>query len=91
MKKLLRSLVVPNRQGIHARVATMLVKKVMEFRSAVSFAKGRNTADGRSVLDLLSLGAAQGDQLSLEVCGDDAAVCADALSLLFEQRFDEEA
>lgn len=84
-----RDLVVPNRHGIHARVATMLAKKAMEYRSRVSFSKGRMVADGRSVLDLLSLGAGCGDALVLEVSGDDADGCFKAILGLFDTQFDE--
>ncbi|MGL4942290.1 MAG: HPr family phosphocarrier protein [Thermoguttaceae bacterium] len=84
-----RDLVVPNRHGIHARVATMLAKKAMEFRCHVSYSKGRQVADGRSVLDLLSLGAGFGDQIILEVHGDDAEGCMSAILGLFESQFDE--
>lgn len=84
---------VGNMAGLHARVSTVLAKKAMEFTSAVHYQKQgeRRIADGRSVLDLLSLGAAKGDRLRIEVDGADADAAMNAILALFEDHFGEEA
>lgn len=79
--------VVSNRAGIHARVSTALAKKAFEFTSEILYRKGRRCADGRSVIELLSLGAAKGDQLRIEVTGNDADEAMEALLDLFANRF----
>ncbi|MGL6193206.1 MAG: HPr family phosphocarrier protein [Thermoguttaceae bacterium] len=88
--KLSRDVVVLNRAGIHARVSTLIYKTVNGFSSAAKLYKGNTCADMRSVLDLLSLGAAQGEKLRLEVEGDDAQATMDAVLALFEARFNED-
>lgn len=84
-------LVVPNRAGLHARVSTMLAKKAMEFTSDICFRKGtKGVANARSVLDLLSLGAMQGEKLTVEASGADAQAAVQAIAALFRSRFDED-
>lgn len=79
-----------NQAGIHTRVSTMLYKEAKRFSSTVRFYKGAVSADARSVIEMLSLGAAQGETLRLEVEGDDAQDALDAVVALFGARFHEE-
>lgn len=89
-KILTKELLVSNRCGVHLRVGAMLAKKAREFASEIKIRKGSYAADCRSVLDLLSLGAFQGDAVSLEVKGIDAAEAMDAIVALFNARFYED-
>ncbi len=83
-------LLVSNRCGVHLRVAGMLAQKSKEFAADVRIRKGSYAADCRSVLDLLSLGAFQGDALVIEAAGPDAAAALDAIKGLFQARFFED-
>lgn len=87
---LTRELVVLNRSGIHARVSTMIVLRCKDFAAEVRLRKGNAVADCRSVLDLLSLGAANGTTVILEATGDDAAEALEAIAKLFDARFNED-
>ena len=87
---LTKELHVTNRAGVHARVGTMLAKKAKEFTSSIQLRKGSYVADCRSVLDLLSLGAFQGDVVHLEITGDDAVAALEAFTTLFDARFFED-
>ena len=89
---LTKELVVRNRSGIHARVSTMIAQRCREFASEVRLRNGSTgmVADCRSVLDLLSLGAANGTAVYLEATGEDAAVAVDVITALFEARFNED-
>lgn len=89
-KKVTRELLVANRCGVHARVSVLLAKKANEFASKITFHKGSYSADCRSVLDLLSLGAFQGDLLTVEVDGIDADDAMNAIVMLFDARFYED-
>jgi len=83
---------VTNRAGIHTRVALMIFKTVEPFGGAVSLTRKEtgHTADCRSVLDLLSLGAAPGDAVTLSITGPDAEMLQQELLMLFENKFYEE-
>ena len=83
---------VTNRAGVHTRVALMIFKKMEGFSSAASLTNKTtgHTADCRSVLDLLAMGAACGDTLALSVSGSDAETLQQELLVLFEQNFYED-
>lgn len=84
-----RDVVIINPQGFHARPAHLFVKLASQFQSRVRIIKGNNVCDGKSILDLLTLGAGNGTKLSLEAVGDDAEEALQALSQLVERGFEE--
>lgn len=88
--KLVREVIVENDAGMHARVASMLVQKVKEFSSEVTFRKGKAVARGDSMIDLLSFGAGKGTHLMLEISGEDADDAMEAITGLFARRFYED-
>lgn len=90
VQTLTKKLLVSNRCGIHLRVAAMLAKTAREFSSEIKVRRGSYQADCRSILDLLSLGAFQGDLLILDVTGSDAEDAMNAIVALFEVRFHED-
>ena len=84
-----RTVVVVNTQGFHARPAHLFVKMAMTFKSKVQIQKGNQVIDGKSILDLLTLGAGNGTQLKLKAVGPDAAELVEALAQLVEGGFGE--
>ncbi len=79
-----------NAMGLHARAAASFVKALKDLKVEVSVSWEGQTANGRSVLDLLTLGAPQGSVLELQIQGDDAEEALSALTRLIAHRFDEE-
>ncbi len=79
-----------NTMGLHARAAAAFVKALKDLRVEVSVSWEGQTANGRSILDLLTLGAPQGSVLELQIQGDDAEEALAALTRLVADRFDEE-
>ena len=59
------------------------------FKSDVKIIKGNETINGKSILDLLTLGAQNGTTLTLQARGDDAQAAVDALAQLVENGFGE--
>ena len=57
--------------GIHARPAGILVKKVKEFASTVTIAKGEKSVNALKLMALMGLGIKQGDKITVTVEGDD--------------------
>lgn len=64
--------------GLHARPAGAVVKKAGEFASKITLEKEGKAIDAKRLLAVLSLGAKQGDQLTITAEGADeeAAVAA---------------
>ncbi len=79
-----------NAMGLHARAAASFVKAIKDLKVEVSVSWEGQTANGRSVLDLLTLGAPRGSVLELQIQGDDAEEALSTLTRLVANRFDEE-
>lgn len=89
--KVTRELEVANVSGLHTRVSSLICQKAQEFQSEIFLGKNGYQADAKSILDLLSLGAACGDIVRLEAIGVDSQQAADAIAELFQNLFDEES
>jgi len=83
---------VTNRAGLHTRVALLIFKKLQEFTASAELRKKGTgvTADCRRMIDILALGAAQGDFVTLTVTGQDAESLQKELITLFENKFYED-
>lgn len=79
--------VVARPAGLHARPSLAVAETVRRFRSRVLVRSGKDEADAASVLQLLSLGAGQGRELTLTAKGPDADQVLAALRHLFEHNF----
>lgn len=84
-----REITVVNPQGFHARPAHLFMKLAGEFRAEVRILKGNHAINGKSILDLLTLGAGNGTKLTLQAVGNDAQAAVDALAQLVESGFGE--
>lgn len=63
--------IVPFSEGLHARPATELVKICQKAKSDITLMKGDNHVNPKSILGIMSLGAAYGTPLTLQVSGSD--------------------
>ena len=79
-----------NAMGLHARAAAAFVKALKDLEVEITVSWEGQTANGRSVLDLLTLGAPQGSVLELQIQGADAEEALSTLTRLVANRFDEE-
>ncbi len=84
------SLVITNKVGLHARPARLLVQTAALFRSQIQLQCGEKTANAKSILGVLKLGAALGDTIVLRVEGEDAEEAVKTLADLVNRKFDEE-
>ena len=56
----------------------------------MTIVKGNERVEGTDVLQILSLGAGPGEQLSLEASGEEAEAALEALETMFRNKFDED-
>ena len=89
MGKVIKKLEIQNKLGLHARAAALFVQTVNKFSSQVAVTNDGQTADGRSIMDMLTLGAAQGSKIQVEVTGEDADKALRAIEKLLDSRFNE--
>jgi phosphotransferase system HPr (HPr) family protein len=67
------------------------MKLASSFAAEVEIAKGNQVINGKSILDLLTLGAGNGTTLTLRASGPDAEAAVEALARLIEGGFGEAA
>jgi phosphocarrier protein len=80
-----RTITLANATGLHARPATMLVQTANKFNGTnVVLKKGEKEVSGRSLLAILSLGAAAGEQITICTDGPQEKEAMDALISLLE-------
>ena len=84
-----RTVVVRNPQGLHARPADLLVRLANQFESTIMISRGGEQMDCKSILSILTLGAAQGTELSVSAEGAAAQRAVDSIEQLFDRGFDE--
>ena len=84
------TLEIKNRLGLHLRAASTLLETVKRFKSAVYLSDGENEISARSIIGLMTLGAAQGAKLKVRVEGPDAREALEAIRKIFAERFGEE-
>lgn len=71
--------------GIHARPAGILVQEAKKYSSATIMLKtAKGSADARKLLAIMSLGVKQGDEVTVEVSGEDEEAVAKAIQTFFE-------
>jgi phosphocarrier protein len=85
-----RTFVIRNRLGLHARAAALLVKTANRFVSEVTLEKDGLEVNGKSIMGILMLAASKGSRITLKVNGKDSAQAIHALGKLIEDRFGEE-
>jgi phosphotransferase system HPr (HPr) family protein len=81
---------VPNKQGMHARPAEMFVRRAQQFQSKIEIVRDDYRVEAKSIMNLLTLGAAKGTKLTIEAEGSDAQEAVDALAEVVEKGFLEE-
>jgi phosphotransferase system HPr (HPr) family protein len=82
---------IVNRLGLHARAAAKLVHLAGRYHCDVKVLKDGDVVDGKSILGLLMLAAAQGEHIGLRCDGADEQEAMAALEDLIARRFEEES
>jgi phosphotransferase system enzyme I (PtsI) len=79
---------IVNPEGLHARPSGALVSVALGFSSELRVRTGDREVNGRSILEVISLGAVCGSELVLTAQGPDAEALLDALEALVAGGFD---
>lgn len=85
------TLEIKNKVGLHARPASLFVQTANKFKSDIRVTNISNntTANAKSILNILTLGANQGCELNMKAEGEDADQALAALKELFDTNFGE--
>lgn len=90
MSRATRTVMIENRRGLHARASMAFVTLATGQPVELIVEKDGSSASGTSILDLMMLGAAKGDTITISAEGDGAHEAVQALAELVEARFGEE-
>jgi len=85
-----KTFVLTTEEGLHARPASLLAKTAMKFKCDIKMVREGDTGkiyQPKSILSILSLGAACGDKIIFTLEGEDESLAMDAISSLFETSF----
>ena len=87
-----QTVTIVNKRGLHARASAKFVGAVSALPegAVVKVAKDGNEAAGGSILGLMMLGAAKGDEVELIVGGDESEAVLAQLVALVEDGFGED-
>ncbi len=84
-----QSIAIRNKLGLHTRAAAKVVAVASTFESKIILKYLERTADCKSIMAIILLGAPKGVTLELTVTGTDEVAAGHAIKELFDKRFDE--
>ena len=84
---LTKNIVVMNKAGLHAKPASLFVQTANEFSSEIYISKGSTRVNAKSIRGVMILAVSKGDEILLEVNGDDEKAAMDRLTSLIENKF----
>lgn len=86
---ILKELEVMNELGLHARVASRIVRELRKFESSVIVQKNGKSYDLKNVTGVITVNAKRGDILNVEFTGADETAAAESVAQLFAEKFGE--
>ena len=90
MSSLSRTVRIGNKRGLHARASAKFVNLASQLDANIEVEKDGNKVCGTSIMGLMMLGAAMGDDVVIHVSGDGAENVLQQLVQMIEDRFGEE-
>lgn len=90
MTEATRTVLIRNKRGLHARASAKFVTLASGFDATVEVAKDGSAVCGTSIMGLMMLAAAPGDEISISASGLGAEQAVAALAALVEDKFGED-
>ena len=84
-----RTVLIENKNGLHARPAAEIVKLAAKFNSEITIVKDDLDVNGKSIMGVMMLAAEHGSSIILRAEGPDADQAIEALANLVHNRFGE--
>jgi len=85
----IKQLELLNELGLHARVASRIVRETRKFNCSVVSKKDSKVYDLKNVTGVITINAKRGDILTIEFDGEDEDTAAAAVEELFINKFGE--
>jgi phosphocarrier protein HPr len=84
-----QTVTIPNKLGLHARAAAVFSRQASAFISDVLVTKDSMEVNGKSIMELLTLAATMGSDITIKAHGEDELQAIRALADLVNQGFGE--
>ena len=91
MSLIKKTVIVKNKQGLHARPAAIFVQIANKFDSRITVKRNDEEVNGKSIMGILMLGAEQGSSIIIEAEGNDAQAAISELEKIInneEEKYD---
>ena len=85
-----QKILIQNKLGLHARAASVFVKKATEFSSTITVSNLDKKSNGKSIMSMMLLEAPYGTEIEIYAKGKDEELAIKELAELIAQRFGEE-
>jgi len=79
-----------NKLGMHARAAAQFVRTAQKYQARIFVERNGQSANGKSILGILTLACPMGGMITVTAEGDDALDALAELEELIENKFGEE-
>lgn len=89
-QEVVKTFTIKNKLGLHARAASLFVQLSNKFDSDILVYKNGQEVNGKSIMGILILAAAQGSQITIKTSGGDATAAMEALGDLVDRGFGED-
>lgn len=83
-----RKIMVKNRAGVHAWIAERIVQTANRFDSRITFERNDFTVDAKSIIGIITMALRYNSNFTLKTEGPDEQMASDAISDLFESKFE---
>ena len=84
-----QQITIINKLGLHTRAAAKLVATAARFASQIELINNGRSANAKSIMGVITLGASKGTILDLNISGEDEQAARDAIIELINDRFGE--
>lgn len=88
MEKVLK---IQNKLGLHARAAALFVQTANRYASNVTIEKDGVEVNGKSIMGIMMLAAAKGNEVTVRAVGQDEQEALDTIEKLIIDKFHEGA
>jgi phosphocarrier protein HPr len=83
-----KTIVIKNKQGLHARPAALFVQIANKFDADISVSKGKTKVNGKSIMGIMMLEAGKGAKIVITAVGEDAEQAVNDLEKLLSTDVD---
>jgi len=73
------TVVIKNKTGLHARPASLFVRKANSFKSEIKIEENGKEVNAKSIMGVLSLGVSQGKTVKIKAEGEDEMIAVKEL------------